>query len=91
MWTPLALAQFAWKSSMSQQRTTKRRSAVPSHLPRPWPDQQAYDDFYREVNPYQDYSENDGPWQEIRFLREAPPNKCIDACRRGWTVNTVGI
>ncbi|MGQ9770227.1 MAG: hypothetical protein ACUVQG_06710 [Thermogutta sp.] len=63
---------------MSQQRTNKPRIVIPPHLPHPWPDQQAYDDLYREVNPYQDYSENDGPWQEIRI----PPGSSAEQVYR---------
>ena len=55
---------------MSRRRNRSKCDLVP-HLPRPWPDQDAYDAFYREVNPYGDYSEKDTPWREIRIPRGA--------------------
>ena len=64
---------------MAQQQRTPVEQPIPSHLPSPWPDPQAYNDLYREVNPYQDYSENQGNWQEIRI---SPGNSAEQVYRR---------
>ena len=64
---------------MAQQQRTPVEQPIPSHLPSPWPDPQTYNDLYREVNPYQDYSENQGNWQEIRI---SPGNSAEQVYRR---------
>lgn len=52
-------------------KTSRSKLKTVPHLPQPWSDQGAYDDLFRKVIPYDDYSEADSPWQEIRIPRGA--------------------
>lgn len=53
---------------MMSARTSRSKSDSPPHLPQPWPDQKAYDSFYRQVGRFGDYTETDySPWKEIRI------------------------
>ncbi len=48
-------------------RQARTGSTTPPHLPEPWADPKAVAALYRQINPYQDYSEADDEWREIRI------------------------
>lgn len=48
-------------------RQSRTQPTTPPHLPEPWADPKAVSALYRRINPYQDYSEAEDEWQEIRI------------------------